>query len=100
MHNAARAGLTVTAADAKGWFSAVVPVDLGNLKDTWFSTITDTQGYWVMLTFGMGGPKAPYAVYVELGTGKMTPRAPLRTTAMEVFPIIGYHIREAYSLAQ
>lgn len=34
---------------------------------------------------------ARYAIYVELGTSKMSPRAPLRATAAEVVAILPYY---------
>lgn len=63
-----------------------------HLRDTWFTRIEDRGGaLWLIF-----GATARYAIYVELGTGKMAPRAPIRTTAGEVTPLIEPVLRRKF----
>jgi len=67
------------------------PRTSGGLRRSWFSQISHT-GKNLSLTFGSN---APYAIYVELGTSKMGPRAPVRGTAGEVVAILpSYFLNE------
>jgi hypothetical protein len=67
------------------WLS-VVPVVTGQLRDSWFQTIERRgEGRVVMLIFGA---RIRYAIYVELGTTRMRPRAPIRTVAGEIAPFV------------
>jgi hypothetical protein len=73
------------------WWVAVVPIGkntkthrAGQLRDSWFTDTVNGRSYIGILF----GASAPYAIYVELGTGKMPPQAPVRTVAGEVFPFI------------
>lgn len=82
--------------DAHDWWDVIAPVGTdprtsGDLKESWFSnvTVTDT-GVW--LVFGAG---VRYAIYVELGTSTMEPRAPLRTVAGEIAALIPFLLANA-----
>lgn len=99
MHNKARIALEEIGVEAESWFDAIVPIDTGALSRTWKSDVTDTGGFWITLTYSMGGGDVDYAVYVELGTMYMLPRATLRTVAQEVWPFIPEHLKEALSSA-
>lgn len=84
--------------DAYNWWDLIAPVGddprtSGELKASWFSdVVAGENGVW--LTFGAG---VRYAIFVELGTGRMPPRAPLRTVAGEVFPFIEPYLQRALS---
>ena len=60
------------------------PRTSGDLRRSWFDQIT-RQGVDLNLEFGA---RTRYAIYVELGTSKMGPRAPVRTVAGEISAII------------
>lgn len=60
------------------------PRTAGGLRDSWYG-YTWRLGNSFELEFGAA---TRYAIYVELGTSKMGPRAPLRTTAGEVVAIL------------
>lgn len=85
------------AAQAYSWWDLVAPVGTdprtsGDLKDGWFANISTTGGFGtVWLHFGSN---VRYAIFVELGTGRMAPRAPIRTVAAEVMPLIPYYLAE------
>src|SRR6476646_681927 len=77
--------------DAFQWWDLVAPVSddprtSGWLKESWFTNISST-GQFGQIILHIGA-SARYAIYVELGTGRMAPRAPLRTVAAEVVPLI------------
>jgi len=80
------------------WLS-VVPIgkdrgehEAGTLRDSWDARVIPTQ-HGCVLYFGA---TAPYAIYVELGTGRMAPRAPVRKTAELIAPLVHpYLVREA-----
>jgi len=81
--------------DATQWWEASAPVGddprtSGELKREWF---TDIEGHEtsVVLTFGS---RSRHAIFVELGTGKMTPRAPIRQVAGEIWPMIPYYFAD------
>ena len=79
--------------DAHAWWVVVVPIRSGRLRDSWFADVSvNVDAVW--LTFGAGHPPVPYVLYVELGTGVMPPRAPIRQTAGEVVPLILYRLRD------
>lgn len=81
--------------DARSWWDLVAPIGTdprtsGGLRASWFATVSTSSNFgtiWIHF-----GSSAPYAIYVELGTGRMAPRAPLRTVAQEVFPLIEYYL--------
>ena len=60
------------------------PHKSGTLRDSWKSFVFAGRTA-VTLFFGA---TARYAVYVELGTGKMAPRAPIRKTAEILAPTL------------
>ncbi len=67
------------------WWDVTAPVSSdkrtrGGLRRSWFSYV-NTLGNQVVLIFGAN---SPHAIYVELGTSKMPPQAPLRTVAGEM----------------
>lgn len=62
----------------------------GGLKDSWFKEFKE-NGTSITLIFGAS---APYAIFVELGTSKMGPEAPLRTTAGEMVAILPYLVAQ------
>lgn len=81
--------------DAHSWWDLVAPVGddprtSGDLKGSWFSNISSTGNFGQIVLHI--GASVRYAIYVELGTGRMAPRAPLRTVAGEVFPLIEYYL--------
>lgn len=82
--------------DAKAWWDATAPVGTdprtsGDLRNMWFSDIVGSAES-VTLYFGS---LAPHAVFVELGTGRMAPRAPIRTVAGEITPLLGHYLFES-----
>lgn len=82
--------------DARAWWLVVVPVRSGRLRDSWFAEVSvSAEAVW--LFFGAGNPPVPYVLFVELGTGVMPPRAPIRTTAGEVTPLVLYRLRDQLS---
>lgn len=87
MMDAAETALTNLDPLAQDFWDSYVPVDTGNLRDTWQTSliISPERGrYILLLTCGYPSDKAPdgayYAVFVEFGTSSMEPRAPLRLT--------------------
>jgi Bacteriophage HK97-gp10, putative tail-component len=62
----------------------------GTLRDSWFSRV-QVRGNRVSLIIGAS---VRYAIYVELGTGVMAPRAPLRRTAGQVFPLLDVYFKQ------
>jgi hypothetical protein len=83
----AAVGATLEEAGSTGkqvW-NVVVPVETGKLKRSWFRRI-EMRGLGTMVL--VFGARIRYAIYVELGTGRMRPRAPIRTVAGELAPLI------------
>lgn len=83
--------------DAHEWWLVIAPVgesrkghEAGELRDSWFAVVINTQSGVILLI----GASARYAIYVELGTSFMEPRAPIRQTAGEVAPLIPYVLRD------
>jgi hypothetical protein len=64
------------------------PRTSGQLRESW-DHIVDRFGEGMSL---MISANTRYAIYVELGTSKMGPRAPLRTVAGEIVSILPYYI--------
>lgn len=58
--------------------------EAGELRDSWFAFVIETP-VGPALIFGSS---APYAIFVEWGTGRFTPRMPIRRTAASIFPMI------------
>lgn len=87
--NAANAALSSAAEFGHEYWNMSAPISddprtSGDLRRSWFDEIT-RHGVDLNLTFGA---QTRYAIYVELGTSKMAPRAPVRTVAGEIAAII------------
>lgn len=82
------------AQQAHSWWMLVVPVVTGQLRDSWFDDLQNLNGF-ILLTFGA---RAPYAIYVEVGTTFMEPRAPVRQTAGEAFALLPFMLADELSV--
>lgn len=68
----------------KSFWQVIVPILSGTLRRRYFYRI-EKRGERIFLVFG-GATR--YAIYVELGTRLMRPRAPIRTLAGELAPLV------------
>lgn len=99
--DAAERALTRVAVDAYEWWAFIVPIgkstkthEAGTLRDSWGSGVLVSLDEVKLYIWA----DAPYAIYIELGTGVMPPRAPLRNTAGEVIPfVLPYFIEEIHA---
>jgi hypothetical protein len=90
---ALQAALTTGATYGESMWDMIAPVGIdprtsGDLKRSWFGHVTNVGGSLSLVI----GASARHAIYVELGTSTMSPRAPVRTTAAEIVAILPYFI--------
>lgn len=83
-----------------GYWDQIVPVSSdkrthGQLKESW-DDVVDALNNTIILTISAN---TRFAIYVELGTYKMTPRAPLRNTAGAITAILPQYIFEQLKIA-
>lgn len=94
--SASHDALSRASLDAEMWWDAVAPVGTdprtsGDLKRMWFSDVVGGEDT-ITLVFGS---LSQHAIYVELGTYKMEPRAPIRQVAGEIMPFIPHYLWES-----
>jgi hypothetical protein len=94
VNHAATQALTSGGHFGRHYWDMTVPIGTdprssGDLRHSWFDEVTQF-GDHLSLTFGA---RTRYAIYVELGTTKMAPRAPVRKTAAEITAILPSYFR-------
>ena len=94
---AQRRGLTAAAADAVTVAQTVVPVDTGNLKNS--ITFTPVKGGGKGYSTQFGSFTINYALWVEIGTRKMSAQPYIRPAADRIGPKLGDYIRAEMHVA-